>query len=738
MTGHRANLLQAPLRGITRRRAPGRTCYDSRRTEGVAALSLDESASFIAPSAFGPFRVLHQIGSGVLGPVFRTYEPQRDRLIAVKAFRLDLVPEDVARLADALRRLAKASPVHPNLVPAVDAGLEGTTAYLAMDYVAGETLDVAFRHLAPAPLDRALPVLTQIADALEAGWAVGLGHGALHPRDVFLTAGAGEVRVTGIGVVPALEATGVKAPVRRPYTAPERAAGEAWDIRADVYSLGAIAHELLTRRRPAGAGEQDGAFATGLTPEQRVHVRRVLSAALAERPEHRFPTPAAFATALTAVARGETPVLPPEPEPAASVRRRSTSRPGRRSRPACRCSSRSSRRHRRWTPPAALPAEAPAEAAATPVIDLPVLPPVAEPAPLTPLPDKPIALVPVDPTVLSHFKSEGGREPAADASPKVREAPAVAAPTPAPPPDLLSIPPSPPSRPEPFSTRARAVPPPTFLTPPPETPSFPWLALAAGLIVGIALGGVGGYLLGTRQAPRTAAVSPAAPQATPPPADTEVRVPPAPVTTPVPEPVTRRGSAPPPGAERAVSEPPKPTPTSRPAPAQGVAIVRSTPSGALVTIDGHGHGTTPATVRELLLGSHTLQVARPGYVPSSQSFVLTAAQPSRELTIELQAAPDTPRCGADRHALRRHASAGRQRDCRRPSGRHDADAHRRDDRRVAHRAHRARGIPDGGDERRRQSGRRDAAEADARACREVPGGSWGFPGVPWGSEEVKG
>jgi serine/threonine-protein kinase len=522
-------------------------------------------------------------------------------------------------------------------VPAVDAGLEGTTAYLAMDYVAGETLDVAFRHLAPAPLDRALPVLTQIADALEAGWRVGLGHGALHPRDVFLTAGAGEVRVTGIGVVPALEATGVKAPVRRPYTAPERVAGEAWDIRADVYSLGGIAHELLTRRRPAGAGEQDGALATGLTPEQRVHVRRILSAALAERPEHRFPTPAAFSAALTAVARGETPVLPPEPEPAAPPVEKHV--PSRKKvvasvplleqiEPAPPVVD---------APPAAPAAQAPAEAAVTPVVDLPVLPPVAEPAPLTPLPEKPIILEPVDTTVLSHFKSEGGREPAADTSPKVGEMPAAAAPAIAQA-DLLSIPPSPPSRPEPFSTRARAVPPPTFLTPPPEAPSFPWLAVAAGVIAGIAIGGAGGYLLGTRQAPRTAAVSPAAPQ-TPPPADTEVRVPPAPVTTPVPEPVTRRGNAPPPEAERAVSEPPKPT--TRPAPAPGVAIVRSTPSGALVTIDGHAHGTTPATVRELLLGSHTLQVARPGYVPSSQSFALTAAQPSRELTIALQAAPDT-------------------------------------------------------------------------------------------------
>ncbi|HKV98962.1 MAG TPA: PEGA domain-containing protein, partial [Vicinamibacterales bacterium] len=398
------------------------------------------------------------------------------------------------------------------------------------------------------------------------------------------------------------------------------------DERADVYSLGAIAHELLTRRRPAGAGEQDGALATGLTPEQRVHVRRILSAALAERPEHRFATPAAFSAALAAVVRGETPALPPEPEPAATPVEKQAKKKAAASVPLL---EQLEPAPPVVEPPAPAPVEpphaTPATAAATSAIDLPVMPPVAEPAPHTPLPDQPIALEPVDPKVLEHFKSEGGRMPAAPPAP--------------PPPDLLSVPPSPPSRPEPFSTRARAVPPPTFLTPPPETPSFPWLAVAAGLIAGIALGGIGGYLLGSRQAERTAAVSPA-PRTTPP-ADTEVKVPPAPVTTPVPEPGTRRGAAPPPDAEHAVSEPPKPTPTSRPAPVLGVAIVRSTPSGALVTIDGHAHGTTPATVRELLLGSHTLQVARPGYVPSSQPFVLTAAQPSREITVELQAAPDS-------------------------------------------------------------------------------------------------
>ena len=551
--------------------------------EGVAALSFDESASTAAPSAFGPFRVLHQIGSGVLGPVFRTYEPQRDRLIAVKAFRLDLVPEDVARLADALRRLAAANVSHARLVPAVDAGLEGTMAFLAMDYVAGETLDVAFRHLAPAPLDRALPVLTQIGEALEAGWASGLGHGALHPRDVFLIAGTNDVRVTGVGVVPALESTGVKAPVRRPYTAPERAAGDAWDIRADVYSLGAIAHELLTRRRPAGPGEQDGALATGLTPEQRVLIRRALAAALSERPEHRFASPSALTDALAAVARGETPELPPEPATAAPPSSEKPAAPRKRAAP---------------TPPLlevidTLPAERPA-------------PPTAPPT----------ALATPDPMPLSEFESEDKRAPAERLPSSVPAKSADGPPASAP-----AIAPAATSSVEPFTSRARSVPPP-FLTSSQASAPFPWTAFVTAIAAALVLGGVGGYELGHRpnsSAGSASAPAPARPQAS----DTDVRVTPAPATTPASASATTTS-----------------TPVAQPVPA-GRVTVRSIPAGALVTIDGHGYGTTPANVRDLSLGSHTLQVAHPGYVPNAQPLVLTATEPAQEVTVELQPSAST-------------------------------------------------------------------------------------------------
>ena len=164
-------------------------------------LSFDESNGFSPPSAFGAFRVLHQIGTGVLGPVFRTYDSEHDRLVAVKAIRLDIVPEQVVRLAEALRRIVAGHRPHPSIVAPIDAGLEGSTAFLAMEYVAAETLDVALRHLAPAPLPAALPILRAMADAIDASWQTGAlyGHGALHPRDVFIAPGTNDVRITGFG-----------------------------------------------------------------------------------------------------------------------------------------------------------------------------------------------------------------------------------------------------------------------------------------------------------------------------------------------------------------------------------------------------------------------------------------------------------------------------------------------------------------------------------------------------------
>ena len=252
--------------------------------------------------------MLHQIGVGALGPVFRTYEPTRDRLVAVKVFRLDITPEQARALADELGRAADARLFHPSIVEPVAAGVEGTVAYRAEEYVAAESLDVAMRHHAPATLDKVLPFIAQLAAAIDFARAAGVGHGALHPRDIFVS--PDEARATGFGVVDALDRLEMRAPVRRPYSPPERIAGQAWGTPADVFSLAVIAFELLTARRPSGLGTEMGSLSGAVLGSNTDAVRDVLVRAMHENPDERYATAEAFAADLQRAAGHEAAAAP--------------------------------------------------------------------------------------------------------------------------------------------------------------------------------------------------------------------------------------------------------------------------------------------------------------------------------------------------------------------------------------------------------------------------------------------
>ena len=132
-------------------------------SQGASALPFDDLSGVSAPSSFSSYRVLHQIGSGVLGPVFRSYDATGERLVAIKALKLDLVPEDAVRLADALRAIAARAAGVPGLVTTVDCGTERDTAFLALEYLSGDALDVYLRQSPPLALTDVQRILAAIA-----------------------------------------------------------------------------------------------------------------------------------------------------------------------------------------------------------------------------------------------------------------------------------------------------------------------------------------------------------------------------------------------------------------------------------------------------------------------------------------------------------------------------------------------------------------------------------------------
>lgn len=273
---------------------------------------------------------MHQIGAGVLGPVFRAYRPPHDRPFAVKAFHIDITPEQAETLTELFGRLVSAGAFHRGAVPATAVGIDDGVLYLAQEYVAAESLDVAMRRYAPTPLERALPLIDRLAGAIDAAHARGLAHGGLHLRDIFATPSGG--RVTGFGVVPALEEMGVMGPIRRPYTAPEMIARRPWGGAADRFALAAVAYELLTGKRATGTGTQ---FAARLDEVENVAdveaLQAVFETALADKPDDRYPSALRFATDVRAAVGmpredepeedepAEEPAPPPESQPAAAA-----------------------------------------------------------------------------------------------------------------------------------------------------------------------------------------------------------------------------------------------------------------------------------------------------------------------------------------------------------------------------------------------------------------------------------
>lgn len=273
---------------------------------------------------------MHQIGAGVLGPVFRAYRPPHDRPFAVKAFHIDITPEQAETLTELFGRLVSAGAFHRGVVPATAVGIDDGVLYLAQEYVAAESLDVAMRRYAPTPLERALPLIDRLAGAIDAAHARGLAHGGLHLRDIFATPSGG--RVTGFGVVPALEEMGVMGPIRRPYTAPEMIARRPWGGAADRFALAAVAYELLTGKRATGTGTQ---FAARLDEVENVAdveaLQAVFETALADKPDDRYPSALRFAADVRAAVGmpredepeeeepEEVPAPPPASQPAAAA-----------------------------------------------------------------------------------------------------------------------------------------------------------------------------------------------------------------------------------------------------------------------------------------------------------------------------------------------------------------------------------------------------------------------------------
>jgi Tol biopolymer transport system component len=216
------------------------------------------------PALIGPYQILRELGRGGMGEVYLARDPRLDRQVAIKALPAHLA-QDAERLAR-FQREAKvlASLNHPGIGAIY--GLEEANGhqYLVLEFVQGDTLADQLAN-GPMPVDEALPIARQVAEALELAHEKGVIHRDVKPGNVMVTP-EGVVKVLDFGLArtadgspssmntpPAPDSPTVHSPTvagvilgTAGYMSPEQARGKPVDKRSDIFSFGCVFYEMLT------------------------------------------------------------------------------------------------------------------------------------------------------------------------------------------------------------------------------------------------------------------------------------------------------------------------------------------------------------------------------------------------------------------------------------------------------------------------------------------------------------
>jgi Tol biopolymer transport system component/tRNA A-37 threonylcarbamoyl transferase component Bud32 len=216
------------------------------------------------PKSLTHYEVLEKLGEGGMGVVYKARDKRLNRLAALKVLPPDRMADEGRRARFIQEAQAASALNHPNIVTIYGIDRDGGSDFIAMEFIAGQTLDAAIsRH--GLKLNETLKYAIQIADALATAHAAGIVHRDLKPGNVMVTA-SGAVKILDFGLAKLTEAPDsheVATRTLKPesltepgavlgtvtYMSPEQAEGKKVDARSDIFSFGGLLYEMVTGRR---------------------------------------------------------------------------------------------------------------------------------------------------------------------------------------------------------------------------------------------------------------------------------------------------------------------------------------------------------------------------------------------------------------------------------------------------------------------------------------------------------
>ena len=204
--------------------------------------------------SLGRYEIVAELGRGAMGIVYKARDPIIERHLAIKTLRADFPEDQRAAVRERFLREARSAGKlsHPAIVVIHDVGESDGVAYLAMEFLQGESLQALLAKPDRLPLYTIAELAAQIADGLDYAQRHGIVHRDVKPANIMVSPlGLAKLTDFGIAYVPSSTATQTGMVLGSPkYMSPEQVMGEAIDGRSDVFSLGIVLYEMLTGRTP--------------------------------------------------------------------------------------------------------------------------------------------------------------------------------------------------------------------------------------------------------------------------------------------------------------------------------------------------------------------------------------------------------------------------------------------------------------------------------------------------------